>query len=128
MLEEFLKRFYETISFSKTEAFKAAGFQSLFCKDAVLLEKQGNGRLQKTVESHIQEFKQVIQEYPQLFVEGFHEHQLSYEVIEEEAYYLVSSHYEKCYHRSGKMIHEHGIDTMMILKLEEELKISMILF
>lgn len=128
MLESFLKRFYETISFFANEPFKAEAFRSLFDKDAVLIEQQEQGMIQKTVDVYIQEFEQTILTYPQVSAEGFQERQLSYEVIEEETHYLVSSHYEKCYHRFGETLCEQGIDTMMISKQTETLKISMIHF
>ena len=97
MLDEFLARFYQTISFGPGEPFPAGDFRALLRPDALLLERAESGYISKTVEEHILEFETAVQDYPQLFTKGFAERQTSLEWTQQNGVYLVHSGYEKHY-------------------------------
>lgn len=92
-MKAFLDEFYKTISFEHGEMFKTEKFHSFFLPNAVLMEGNNGIYVQKTVDEHISEFENAIEEYPQLFVKGFHEHQTEYTFVENDACILVSSKY-----------------------------------
>ena len=52
MLDEFLARFYQTISFGPGKPFPAGDFRALFRPDALLLEWAESGYTSKSVEEH----------------------------------------------------------------------------
>lgn len=129
MLEKFLDRFYRTISFQTGESFPADRFRSLFRPDALLLERMENGRYRsKTPDEHIREFETAVRDYPELFKTGFHERQTSVEWTEQEGIFLVRSHYEKRYTRSGVPVIETGINHMTILTDVEALRIACVIW
>ncbi len=115
MLDKFLARFYQTISFGPGEPFPAENFRTLFRPDALLLEQTKSGYAPKTVEEHIREFEAAVRDYPQLFAEGFAERQTSLEWIEQDGVYLVHSGYEKRYARNGGPVTEYGVNHFTIL-------------
>ena len=115
MPDEFLARFYRTISFGPGEPFPAGGFRALFRPDALLLERTETGYAAKTVEEHIREFETAVRDYPQLFAAGFAEHQTSLEWTEQNGVYLAHSGYEKRYTRSGGPVVEYGVNHFSIL-------------
>ena len=115
MLDGFLARFYQTVSFGPGEPFPAEGFRALFRPDALLLERTGAGYAAKTVEEHIREFEAAVRDYPQLFAKGFAEHQTSLEWTEQNSVYLVHSGYEKHYARKGVPVTEYGVNHFTIL-------------
>lgn len=124
MLEEFLTRFYETISFSAGEPFPAGGFRGLFRPDALLLERTEAGYASRTVEEHIREFEEAVRERPQLFAAGFRERQTSLEWTGQNGVYLVHSGYEKRYARSGAMVTERGVNHLTIVCEGGELHVA----
>ena len=129
MLEKFLDRFYRTISFQAGESFPADRFRSLFRPDALLLERMENGGYRsKTPAEHIWEFETAVRDYPELFKTGFHERQTSVEWTEQEGIFLVRSHYEKRYTRSGVPVIETGINHMTILTDVEALRIACVIW
>ena len=115
MLDEFLARFYQTISFGPGEPFPAGDFRALFRPDALLLERTESGYISKTVEEHIREFETAVQDYPQLFAKGFAERQTSLEWTDQNGVYLVHSGYEKHYMRGGEPVTERGVNHFTIL-------------
>ncbi|MBD5133248.1 MAG: hypothetical protein HDT38_02070 [Clostridiales bacterium] len=115
MLNEFLTRFYQVISFGPGEPFPAGNFRALFRPDALLLERTDSGYAAKTVEEHIREFETVVRDYPQLFTAGFSERQTSLEWTEQNGVYLVHSGYEKRYARNGQPVAECGVNHFTIL-------------
>ena len=115
MPNEFLARFYRTISFEPGEPFPADGFRALFRPDALLLERTESGYAAKTVEEHIREFEAAVREHPHLFAAGFAERQTSLEWTEQNGVYLVHSGYEKRYTRGGKPVMEYGVNHFTIL-------------
>lgn len=127
-LEQFLKRFYETISFESGELFKADEFRNLFMANASLLETGDGGLISKTVEDHIKEFQYAIAEYPELFENGFHEHQTDVSIIENETCFLVSSKYRKRYTRYHQPVVEDGINNMVLVKGEHGIQIASVLW
>lgn len=128
MPEQFLKQFYQVLSFEKDEPFKDEAFRSLFLNDAVLIEAEGGSYKQKCVEDHIAEFHDAIENYPALFERGFHEIQTDFSIIESESCYLVSSKYKKFYSRQGEPYCENGVNNMTIVKCGDALKIACILW
>ena len=129
MLEKFLDRFYCTISFQAGESFPADRFRSLFRPDALLLERMENGGYRsKTPDEHIWEFETAVRDYPELFKTGFHERQTGVEWTEQEGVFLVRSHYEKRYTRSGVPVIETGINHMTILTDVEALRIACVIW
>ena len=115
MPDEFLARFYRTISFGPGEPFPAGGFRALFLPNALLLERTEAGYAAKTVEEHIREFEAAVKDYPQLFAAGFAECQTSLEWTERNGVYLVHSGYEKRYVRDGEPVTEYGMNHFTIL-------------
>jgi hypothetical protein len=115
MLDEFLARFYQTISFGPGKPFPAGDFRALFRPDALLLEWAESGYASKTVEEHIREFETVVRDYPELFAEGFAERQTALEWTEQNGVYLVHSGYEKRYMRGGQPVAECGVNHFTIL-------------
>lgn len=129
MLNEFLNRFYETISFPAGSPFPADHFRALFRPDALLLEQtEEGGYAIKTVEEHIREFEEAVQDYPQLFSCGFWERQTSLEWTEENGVFLVHSHYEKRYVRDGNPVLEAGVNHMTILREKDQLRIACVIW
>ena len=124
MLDEFLARFYQTISFGPGEVFPAGGFRALFRPDALLLERTEAGYAAKTVEEHIREFETAVRDYPYLFTEGFAERQTSLEWTEQNGVYLVHSGYEKRYTRDGEPVTEYGMNHFTILTEDGEPRIA----
>ena len=123
MLDEFLARFYQTISFGPGEPFPADGFRSLFRPDALLLERTEAGYAAKTVEGHIQEFETAMRDAPHLFTTGFAERQTSLKWTEQGGVYLAHSGYEKRYTRGGPVT-EHGVNHFTILVEEGKPRIA----
>ena len=115
MPDEFLARFYRTISFGPGELFPADEFRALFRPDALLLERTGSGYASKTVEEHIRESEAAVRDYPHLFAAGFAERQTSLEWTEQNGVYLVHSGYEKRYTRGGEPVTEYGVNHFTIL-------------
>ena len=115
MPDEFLARFYRTISFGPGEPFHAGEFRALFLPNALLLERTETGYAAKTVEEHIREFEAAVLDYPQLFAAGFDERQASLEWTEQNGVYLAHSCYEKRYTRAGEPVTEHGVNHFTIL-------------
>ena len=115
MLDEFLARFYQAISFGPGELFPSSSFRALFRPDALLLERTETGYAAKTVEEHIREFETVVRDYPQLFAEGFTERQITLEWTEQNSVCLVHSGYEKRYARNGEPVTEYGVNHFTIL-------------
>lgn len=128
MIEDFLNKFYETISFEHDESFKEAQFAELFLDNAVLLEKDGPLYKKKTINEHINEFKYTINNYPELFLYGFKEKQISFTLTENEECILVSSCYQKYYSRNNEVVEEQGINNMIITKLNNKFKIACVLW
>ena len=128
MLEEFLKQFYQVLSFEKDEPFKDEAFRNLFINNAVLIESENGNYKQKSLEDHIAEFHDAIENYPALFERGFHEIQTDYSVIESENCYLISSKYKKTYSRQGEPYSENGINNMTIVKCGDSYKIASVLW
>ena len=124
MLDEFLARFYQTISFGPGEPFPAEDFRALFRPDALLLERMESGYVSKTVEEHIREFEAAVRDYPQLFALGFSERQTSLDWTEQGGVYLAHSGYEKRYARNGRAVAECGINHLTILMEEGGLRIA----
>ena len=115
MPDEFLARFYRTISFGPGEPCPAGGVRALFLPNALLLERTETGYAAKTVEEHIREFEAAVRDYPQLFAAGFAERQTSLEWTEQNGVYLVHSGYEKRYARAGEPVTEYGVNHFTIL-------------
>ena len=128
MLNAFLDRFYQTLSFRAGEPFPAEPFRALFRPDALLLEKTEDGCTAKTLEEHIQEFEQAVRDYPQLFAQGFQERQTALEWTEQDGVFQVHSHYEKRYTRNSASVLETGINHMTILREGEELRIACVIW
>ncbi len=124
MLDEFLARFYQAISFEPGEPFPAEDFRALFRPDALLLEQTESGYASKTVEGHIREFEAAVRDYPQLFAEGFAERQTSLDWTEQGGVYLVHSGYEKRYARNGAPVTEFGANHFTILMDEGKPRIA----
>ena len=118
MPDEFLARFYQTISFGPGEGFPAEGFRRLFRPDALLLERMESGYVTKTVEGYIREFETAARDYPQLFMEGFAERQTAVEWTEQRGVYFAHSGYEKRYTRNGAPVNEYGVNHFTILAEE----------
>lgn len=127
-INEFLEGFYKIISFEQGESFKSETFRELFHPTALLFEKVDGGYKTKTIGEHIQEFEDVIKDYPQLFVKGFHEVQIDYEIIESEACYLISSTYKKTYWKNGQEVIEYGKNNMTIIGDGDKFKITCIIW
>ena len=115
MPDEFLTRFYRTISFGPGEPFPAGDFRALFLPNALLLERTETGSAAKTVEDHIREFEAAVRDYPHLFAAGFAERQTSLEWTEQNGVYLIHSGYEKRYTRAGGPATEYGVNHFTIL-------------
>ena len=115
MPDEFLARFYRTISFGPGKPFPADEFRALFLPNALLLERTQTGYAAKTVEEHIREFEAAVQDYPHLFAAGFAERQTALEWTEQNGVYLVHSGYEKRYTRDGRPVTETGVNHFTIL-------------
>jgi len=128
MLEQFLKQFYQILSFEKGEPFKDDAFSSLFLDNAVLIEKVDGVYKQKSVEEHVAEFHDAIKNYPALFERGFHEEQTDFSAIKNETCCLVSSQYTKTYSRQGELYSENGINNMVIVKCGDCFKIASVLW
>lgn len=128
MIESFLNHFYKVISFEKGEEFKAEEFHQMFLEKASLLEENEQQYERQTVAQYIKQFQNIYEAYPELFLEGFHEQQISYEVIETENSYLVASRYEKRYTRDGEPIIEYGTNNFILVLVEEKLKIASVLW
>ena len=129
MLEEFLARFYDTISFDAGEPFPSRDFRTLFRPDALLLERtEGGTYAAKTLDGHIREFETAVRDDPQLFVEGFHERQTDMTWTRCEDVFLVHSSYEKRYARSGAPVLETGTNHMTIVTEGGELRIACVVW
>lgn len=127
MIEVFLKKFYDTISFQANEQWNEKQFRKLFLPNAVLMEENEGKYECQTLSQYIQRFQGVLKEHPQFFTQGFIEKGISYEVLETENGYLIASRYKKHYTVDGKLITEYGTNNMIVVVVEEELKISSIL-
>ena len=110
-IDSFLDTFYETISFGFGEKFKAQAFRRLFLPNASLLEARDGVYVRIDLERHIAEFEDAIENHPQLFKNGFLEKQLSRQIIQSGARFLVSSIYRKSY--AG--FEETGVNNMIIV-------------
>ena len=128
MPEEFLARFYRTISFGPGEPFPAVGFRALFHPDALLLERTEIGYAAKTVEEHIREFETAVRDYSHLFAAGFAERQTSLEWTEQNGVYLAHSGYEKRYTRDGGSVTEYGVNHFTILTDAGEPRIACVVW
>ena len=115
MPDEFLARFYRTVSFGPGKPFPADEFRALFLPNALLLERTQAGYAAKTVEEHIREFEAAVKDYPQLFAAGFAECQTSLEWTRQNGVYLAHSGYEKRYTRGGEPVTEYGVNHFTIL-------------
>ena len=116
MLEEFLARFYDTISFAAGESFPSRDFRILFRPDALLLEQtEGGTYAAKTLDEYIREFETAVRDNPQLFVEGFRERQTDMTWTRREDVFRVHSSYEKRYARGGAPVLETGTNHMTIV-------------
>lgn len=120
----FLQQFYQLISFEHNETLNE-NFATLFSDDAFILNLENKQR--QTIQEYIDEFHSIVKEYPQLFVNGFHEKQLRFEIINEDAsQILLSSTYEKRYSQNNKESIEYGENYMSIKKMDDNFKITMI--
>ncbi len=124
MLEKFINQFYETISFTLDEGFKGDRLRELFFENAVFLEENNGEYNTKTLSQFISEFEAIVEKYPELFVNGFIEKSISYDILECDSYYLVKSKYEKTYTIKNKLHLEKGTNMITIVKMKEGLKIS----
>ena len=115
MPDDFLARFYQTISFGPGEPFPAAAFRALCRPDALLLERTGARYVSKTVDEHIREFEETVRNHPHLFTAGFSERQTSLDWTERDGVYLIHSGYEKRYAREGLPVTEYGTNHFTIL-------------
>lgn len=122
-INEFLELFYKSISFECGEEFKSSAFRELFYPFAVLVESNNSVYKHKSIEQHIKEFENVIKEYPQLFISGFHEVQIECEILQNDKYFLVSSTYKKTYSREQKDVIEYGKNNMTIINDNGQFKI-----
>lgn len=120
----FLQQFYQLISFEHNETLNE-NLSTIFSEDAFILNLENKQR--QTIHEYINEFYQIIKKYPSLFVKGFHEKQLSFEIInEDETQILVCSTYEKQYSNNNKDCIEYGENYMSIKKINDDFKIIMI--
>lgn len=125
-INEFLDLFYNTISFECGDQFKSEAFRKLFYPFAILIENVNGEYKYKSIDEHIKEFETIINEYPQLFLKGFHEVQIQCEVIEKNNYFLVSSDYRKTYCRNQEDVVEYGANNMTIICDNGKYKIASI--
>ncbi len=128
MLSDFLQEFYKTISFKTNECFKEIAYRNFFIDNAALIEQSSEGYIQKTLDTHISEFNEAIVNYPQLFMSGFIERQLSFSFVENSDTFLVSSEYTKSYTRDNEIVVETGTNNMIIVKHQDTFKIVSILW
>ena len=124
MISEFIETFYQTISFNNGEKFKNEKFKQLFTANATLYEKIESEYKTKTVNEHIEEFEYVIENYPDLFLKGFKEHQIECEITKEDSVYLVKSKYCKKYARNDEDLVEYGTNNFKIITEENYFKIT----
>lgn len=127
-MEQFLKKFYRTISFERGEPFKENEFRNLFLTNASLLETKDGVLISKTVEDHINEFRYAIANDPQLFENGFHEYQTDVSIIENEICFLVGSKYRKTYIRNHQPVVEDGINNMVLVRDDHGIRIASVLW
>ena len=115
MIEDFLKQFYRAISFQKNEEWDSQKFEELFLEQASLIEENEGRYAQQTVAQYIRQFQMIQREYPEFFMNGFYEKQLSYDVIETENAYLIASRYEKHYTKEADSVVEYGTNNLMLI-------------
>jgi hypothetical protein len=120
---QFLDNFYTTISFKKNEKFKSQEFKNLFNDHALLIETIDNKIKTKSIDDHIKEFENAIINHPKLFINGFKEKQLTYEIMSSDNYIQIKSHYEKNYTRNGKLISEVGYNMITVYQFENKFEI-----
>lgn len=128
MINAFLSHLYKVVSFESGEFLNTEEFRNLFIPNAILMEYHGKDYVSKTVEMHIQEFDDAVRDYPELFVKGFHEEQVSCEILKSSNAFLVSSNYKKTYSRDGKDVVEYGTNDMMIAHTAVGLKIASVVW
>lgn len=97
-VHELIDQLYNYISFAEGEEPKVGKLNELFIEGAVVIEYSDDQCLtfvQKTIETHIQEFKDVLEKYPIIKEKGFTEIPLEKHITFSGPLAYVESKYEK---------------------------------
>jgi poly-D-alanine transfer protein DltD len=94
-LDEFLKTFYEAISFKSVKEFDSERFRSLFTLNAQLAERARESLCSDDIDNYVKVFLDESKELPEHCDYSLQEVQTGYEHLSGEDFVLVKSEYDK---------------------------------